>query len=1240
MSENRSSSSIQPTSLDNYGNTLALKHLKLQKIIAGKQKRVFSVAQKTYRKQQIIQSILDSSTGKVQNYLSSNVNQKQYDQKRFFYGQYSSQLKTEDSSKQYLALLVDSKKVDQRYILQSKSSQQSYSQYINLNSFYNKKFFQNSFYDLQQPVQYFQANMETPLDAISVGNSIFFLMPLTQKNDITIDPTEADIQIQGYTVSADNKPGYTEVAKKNIMSEFQVQQYNVPIYDLKLSNVQTVQFSDLEALRAWVTKWFKDLKPATKLSSIGLKILCNVNNAFNHQYDSVNLSVLNMQIQQGSFSQLMTSDQINQMLKQLYANIKADSFISNLQMVGSVSKLDNKVKRQLPKTRFQAIPRNKLYVSSSSSPVDFGAGSTQVKPKQIFNFVSLKNMSSPTQEQQIDLEQLSQLIDLSDEQSQVASTQITNKRQWMAYDNDYSTSQRSVKKSSIESDDGQLHLVLNKKNIKKVLDQGIQNDLKYICDQTLSSQYRSYDQTLLLTKEENYLKPFESLHQISNKRAQMRQLHGLRTYNSTGVADGSSKLWLTYNYIASKSNDLDISYLSQFQLGFKEYEFNKNQRDMEQTYRGLSHYGIDDPKTTRAAGQRCPWQISSFNTLDEIQKRYQVCSACLSSSCLGYCSFPINGKYPDGTTGNQLQCHPWSFEQYKKNMFLKLSNQAAEQLQMTDQWMHTKFDVISGMTYSLVADSDIEVADDLQIIFTNMDFDHLKKWIVQSGNSQIVQVSSTFGGFGGHFQAGGDEKLLSSLSKYKLTQSDSAVKQSKYITMHISSFFSSVQEYTTQKRFISSDKAMLQPTSNGTIKLQNLFSRPLRDFIDSQFFNQNLVLDQTWSEALSTNLSKLIDQDEQLREMNNIRYSMFQTSLFIKGIQHLKTKKYYSLYTQSLFEFIKDLKIGPQKRALRDFPLNSVMDPSKTFLTFNGFAIADDCPFNGPHIINRGTQLSGLLVLVSQGKDDQLKVVGQFAQDDVDAISDSFSNSSQSDSSKSLPTINCYFRAVSWFSSKIKCLGRVRVQSKPVPKQLYQIVSPYTKIEEHVLSVMNNFQHLQKVEGMFIAGQNDFKKSNIYSIQLANTGLNPVDDVDKTKFLQYLLRDDYKSLPQSQRRYYNHLTYEQFKDLQRTNYTRTKKLLVLQSIANTSSDQKFIQGYSQDSENGALAWSDSIQKMSKAFERIRSDGGLYVFNQEYADRQLETRKKLRQTLQSAIQTSTPKYMPLHTSLWKIIYSGK
>jgi len=83
--------------------------------------------------------------------------------------------------------------------------------------------------------------------------------------------------------------------------------------------------------------------------------------------------------------------------------------------------------------------------------------------------------------------------------------------------------------------------------------------------------------------------------------------------------------------------------------------------------------------------------------------------------------------------------------------------------------MHTKFDVISGMTYSLVADSDIEVADDLQIIFTNMDFDHLKKWIVQSGNSQIVQVSSTFGGFGGHFQAGGDEKLLSSLSKYKLT---------------------------------------------------------------------------------------------------------------------------------------------------------------------------------------------------------------------------------------------------------------------------------------------------------------------------------------------------------------------------------------------------------------------------------------------------------------------------------------
>ena len=49
---------------------------------------------------------------------------------------------------------------------------------------------------------------------------------------------------------------------------------------------------------------------------------------------------------------------------------------------------------------------------------------------------------------------------------------------------------------------------------------------------------------------------------------------------------------------------------------------------------------------------------------------------------------------------------------------------------------------------------------------------------------------------------------------------------------------------------------------------------------------------------------------------------------------------------------------------------------------------------------------------------------------------------------------------------------------------------------------------------------------------------------------------------------------------------------------------------------------------------------ILLTRKEKSNKLNKTREELRQIIEEAIKVSVKRYMPVHTSLWKIMYSGK
>ena len=184
------------------------------------------------------------------------------------------------------------------------------------------------------------------------------------------------------------------------------------------------------------------------------------------------------------------------------------------------------------------------------------------------------------------------------------------------------------------------------------------------------------------------------------------------------------------------------------------------------------------------------------------------------------------------------------------------------------------------------------------------------------------------------------------------------------------------------------------------------------------------------------------------------------------------------------------------------------------------------------------------------------------------------------------------------------------------------------------------------IDGFFKSAQSDYKKSNIYSLRVRNSGLNPINDKSITDFHQYLLLRNYAYLKKQYKQYQDFIDINQFKLLEQQNFTIFNnvnqlimtKLCQANKDANISTVNDYLIYHSLDLSDNVFS-KDKYRK-SKCYEYIKGQGGIYKLNKEKAEKAINMRKEMRQLFQQAIRNSIHKYMPVHTDLWKIIYTEK
>lgn len=122
----------------------------------------------------------------------------------------------------------------------------------------------------------------------------------------------------------------------------------------------------------------------------------------------------------------------------------------------------------------------------------------------------------------------------------------------------------------------------------------------------------------------------------------------------------------------------------------------------------------------------------------------------------------------------------------------------------------------------------------------------------------------------------------------------------------------------------------------------------------------------------------------------------------------------------------------------------------------NNHKIAEDSPFNVAHVIKSGTLLTGYEISddkLANGKKTEILPAGYSA----------------------------LFRPRCWWSNSIKCTGSIKLIPCEYPEAII----------DNILKTVSRFDYVETNMGFFKYQQNQMHKSNIYSIKLTNTGLNP-----------------------------------------------------------------------------------------------------------------------------------------------------
>lgn len=279
----------------------------------------------------------------------------------------------------------------------------------------------------------------------------------------------------------------------------------------------------------------------------------------------------------------------------------------------------------------------------------------------------------------------------------------------------------------------------------------------------------------------------------------------------------------------------------------------------------------------------------------------------------------------------------------------------------------------------------------------------------------------------------------------------------------------------------------------------------------------------------------------------------------------------------------------------------------------NGYTIAENSPFNGPHIITSGTKF-------------------KFLNFDTDEITDTIPSG-----------YTCLIRVRSWFSDSIKCQGKLLIKNNSIQTYI-----------DNTLAHVSKYDFLECIKGFFNAQEKNMSKSNIYSIQLTNSGLNPSSDIKvkyytKDEVIKELEKDNWLGIPLIYSYLYENKFYETKFTQDNIPFNYKLKNIPLSSILNDDTISNSVNGFKFNDMNIKTYSFDYVlsppPELGYPQEWVITviDGEIRYINKKQQKKAQEInifRKQLRALLEENIKKIINRNMPAHTILWQILYSGK
>lgn len=330
---------------------------------------------------------------------------------------------------------------------------------------------------------------------------------------------------------------------------------------------------------------------------------------------------------------------------------------------------------------------------------------------------------------------------------------------------------------------------------------------------------------------------------------------------------------------------------------------------------------------------------------------------------------------------------------------------------------------------------------------------------------------------------------------------------------------------------------------------------------------------------------------------------------FINGLNQLteieqadKSLNTISGTYKSIFQGFGNYIQNPEQPILSYLAINNTDEKQQ----ISGYTIPSSCPFNYAHTIPAGTKLVGL--------NWETKEINDYLPSGYIAI----------------------FRVRSWWSDIVKCSGKIL--AKPINLNI-----------DNILNVVSNYDYVERNYGFFKYQQENMHKSNVYSVKLTNSGLNPENDEDVT----LIFIDTKKKL-------IDKITSEYVLTTDKRIILKddTSNELVFALYYNDKNNYFYAQLPDQHSQlnsklpgelplkllnNYIISFDDLIQEINWKIVYDTNNKYKYAYNiTEYNQiiNRNKVKNEMRELLETAIKKSVSKYMPVETTLWKIIYNGK